>query len=144
MGYTNHIHSINEKSHRKTQRLGQRQQQQCRLDASQHGEVYMCLAGSAWLQLVPSIYGLNVFWAAPWLIKFLIIIPADTLYCSHFHCPTTSSTISSNIGIFCIFISVILFMDVVYYVYYMISTFIPKRFRTMFMTCLDGPKILLT
>ena len=27
----------------------------------------------------------------------------------------------------------------VYYVYYVISTFIPKGLRTMFRTCLDGP-----
>ena len=29
----------------------------------------------------------------------------------------------------------------VYYVYYMISTFIPTGFRTMSTTCLNGPEI---
>jgi hypothetical protein len=33
---------------------------------------------------------------------------------------------------------------VVYYVSYIISTFIPKGFRTMSMTCLDGPEIWLS
>jgi hypothetical protein len=31
------------------------------------------------------------------------------------------------------------YKTIVYYVYYLISAFIPKGLRTMFRTCLDGP-----